>query len=89
MRREWSSEDLVASWTLIGEDWELIGNKSGPTRLGFALVFPSAAVAYVAEQVKVHPAKLAGYRWSGRTIEYHRAQVRDAFGFREFTRGHQ
>jgi hypothetical protein len=102
VRRDWSSEDLVESWTLIGEDWELIGNKSGPPRLGFALIlkffeiearfprsadeFPSAVVAYVAEQIKVDPKELAGYRWSGRTIEYHRAQVRDAFGFREFTR---
>lgn len=25
-------------------------------------------------------------RFSGRTIEYHRAQIRDVFGFREFTR---
>jgi hypothetical protein len=37
VRREWSSEDLVASWTLIGEDWlRLVANKSGATRLGFA-----------------------------------------------------
>jgi len=48
---------------------------------------PPAAVAYVAEQVKVDPAELATYRWQGRTIEYHRAQVRDVFGFREFGRG--
>ena len=92
----------MASWTLIGEDWQLVGNKTGATRLAFALVlkffevearfpraadeFPSAAVAYVAEQVKVEPAEFALYRWTGRTIEYHRAQIRDAFGFREFTR---
>ena len=103
MRREWSSEDLVGSWTLIGDDWQLVGNKSGATRLGFALLlkffeiegrfprateeWPVAAVAYVAEQVKVDAAELVSYRWSGRTIEYHRAQVREAFGFREFTRG--
>ncbi|SLJ60856.1 Tn3 family transposase [Mycobacteroides abscessus] len=102
MRRDWSTEDLIASWTLVGDDWQLVGNKTGATRLGFALVlksfeiearfpkeageFPAAAVAYVAEQVKVDPAELAAYRWSGRTIEYHRAQIRDAFGFREFTR---
>jgi hypothetical protein len=45
---------------------------------------PPAVVSYVAEQVKVGPALFASYRWSGRTIEYHRAQVRTAFGFREF-----
>jgi TnpA family transposase len=102
VRREWSSEDLIASWTLIDDDWRLVGNKSGATRLGFALIlkffeiearfprsadeFPAAAVAYVADQVKVDPVELADYRWVGRTLEYHRAQVRDAFGFREFAR---
>ena len=80
----------------------MVGNKTGATRLGFSLVlkffeiearfprdaseFPAAAVTYVAEQVKVDPGELAAYRFSGRTIEYHRAQIRDVFGFREFTR---
>jgi TnpA family transposase len=102
VRQEWSTDDLVASWTLIGDDWQLVGNKTGTTRLAFALIlkffeiearfpraadeFPSGAVAYVAEQVKVDPGEFALYHWTGRTIEYHRAQIRDAFGFREFTR---
>ncbi len=38
MRREWEPEDLVACWTLIQADRELIANKSGATRLGFALL---------------------------------------------------
>ncbi|MEV0108477.1 DUF4158 domain-containing protein [Nocardia sp. NPDC050799] len=101
MQLEWSPEDLIGSWTLIGKnDWRLVGNKSGATRLGFVLLLkffeiearfpraaaevPPAVVSYVAEQVKVDPALFASYRWSGRTIEYHRAQVRAAFGFREF-----
>ena len=37
MRMEWSAEDLVAPWTLVGEDWSLVGNKTGATRLGFAV----------------------------------------------------
>lgn len=103
MRREWSSDELVGSWTLVGEDWKLVGNKSGVTRLGFAVLLkffeikarfprsadevPAAAVDYVAEQVKVVPDGFAEYQFSGRTVEYHRARVRAAFGFREFTRG--
>jgi hypothetical protein len=59
---EWSAQDLVASWTLVG-------NKTGPTRLGFAVLlkffeiaarFPSvagevppSAVAYLAEHLHV------------------------------------
>lgn len=83
-------------------DWPLVGNKSGATRLGFALLLkffevegrfplypeeiPAAAVDYVASLVKVEPALFAKYAFAGRTIEYHRAQIRRALGFREATR---
>ncbi|WP_249349705.1 DUF4158 domain-containing protein [Microbispora sp. H10836] len=89
-------------WKLLDGDWELVGNKTGATRLGFGLLLkffeqegrfprhsgevPKAAVDYVAGQVKVDPVLFAEYRWSGSTIEYHRKQVRDALGFRESTR---
>ena len=102
MRREWGPEDLIACWTLVEGDAALVGNKSGPTRLGFALLlkffelegrFPSSAdelpsdvVSYVAQQVGVDPETLASYDWSGRTIKYHRSQIRAAYGFREPTR---
>ena len=35
MRREWEPEDLIACWTLVEPDWELVANKAGPTRIGF------------------------------------------------------
>jgi hypothetical protein len=38
MRREWAPEELIASWTLIDRDRELLANKAGATRLGFALL---------------------------------------------------
>lgn len=103
MRREWQPEELVGSWTLVGQDWQLVGNKTGPTRLGFALLLkffeiearfprygeeiPAQAVAYVAEQVGVPAEEFSQYSWRSRSIEYHRAQIRSAFGFREFSRG--
>ena len=31
MRREWWSDELIGSWTLVGDDWKLVGNKSGVT----------------------------------------------------------
>jgi hypothetical protein len=37
VRQEWSLEDLIASWTLVEEDWRLVGNETGPTRLGFVV----------------------------------------------------
>jgi hypothetical protein len=33
-----SPEELVESWTLLGDDWKRVGNKSGATRLGFAVL---------------------------------------------------
>lgn len=69
VQREWSPEDLVGSWTLVEEDWRLISNKAGITRLGFTVLLksfefdgrfpqgpgdvPVEAVAYVAKQVGV------------------------------------
>ncbi|MBB3724545.1 DUF4158 domain-containing protein [Nonomuraea dietziae] len=100
MRREWELEDLIECWTLDEAEAELLANKSGATRLGFALMLkffelegrfprredvPKAAVDYVAGQVKVDAALFAEYRWSGSTIEYHRAQIRRFHGFREPT----
>src|ERR1017187_9853072 len=38
MRREWELEDLIACWTLDEEEFALLANKSGATRLGFAVL---------------------------------------------------
>ena len=88
-------------WTLRAADRILLGNKSGATRLGFAVLLklfqadgrfprraedvPAIAVETVARQVGVPAAAWTGYDWRGRTIEYHRAQIRAALGFREAT----
>ncbi|ASU78629.1 hypothetical protein CDG81_10475 [Actinopolyspora erythraea] len=69
MRQEWTSDELVDLWTLVGDDWRWVGNKTGVPRLGFAVLLkffeaearfpehseevPSAAVEYVASQVRV------------------------------------
>jgi hypothetical protein len=39
MRREWEPEELIAAWTLLDGDWELVGNKTGATRLSLLLKF--------------------------------------------------
>ena len=98
MRAEWEPDELIGAWTLIEGDWELIANKAGVTRLGFAVILkfyeiegrfpaypeeiPAAAVEYVASLVKVKAGLFAKYSWRGRTIEYHRAQIRRAYGTR-------
>src|SRR6266704_2071815 len=90
-------------WTLLDDERELIAGKRGATRLGFALLLkfytrlgrfprgrgelPDQAVEFVARQVDVDPDELAFYEGTGRTIEYHRAQIRTHLGFRECSVG--
>ncbi|GAB3137897.1 hypothetical protein GCM10027290_04480 [Micromonospora sonneratiae] len=38
VRREWELDELVASWTLVDVDRELLTGKHGATRLSFALM---------------------------------------------------
>jgi hypothetical protein len=99
VRQEWSPEDVVACWTLVDGDWDLVANKSGSTRLGFCLMlkffeiegrfpefieeFPQPAVEYVAGLVKVPAAELAKYDLAG--AKRHRKQIREALGFRPST----
>ena len=82
-------------------DRALLGNKSGATRLGFAVLLklfqaegrfprspedvPAATVEAVASQVGVPAAAWRGYDWHGRAIRYHHARIRAALGFREAT----
>jgi Domain of unknown function (DUF4158) len=92
VQREWEAEELIGAWTLLDRDWRLVGNKTGPTRLGFALMLkfyeiegrfpaypeevPPASVEYIASLVKVSPAAFAKYSWTSRAIKYHRTQIR-------------
>ncbi|MFF3959110.1 hypothetical protein ACFYY1_38845 [Streptomyces sp. NPDC001890] len=38
MRQERSPEELLANWTPVDGDWDLVANKSGATGLGFSLL---------------------------------------------------
>ena len=42
-RREWSTEDLIASWRLVGDDWQLVGNKTGRDATSCATAPPWAS----------------------------------------------
>lgn len=101
MKQGWEFVELVEHFTVQLADWELIANKTEATRLGFAILLkyfqyegafpkqatdvPPALVAFVAEQVSVPIAAFASYLWRGRTIEYHRGQIRAALDFRPST----
>src|SRR5258707_4005844 len=83
--------------------WDVaeLGNKTGATRLGFAVLLkffqrqarfptykndvPGVVITFVATQVGVAPEAYLQYDWQGRTIKDHRAEIRKLFDFREST----
>jgi hypothetical protein len=97
--QHWTIDDLIDHWTLLPSEREQLANKTGVTRLGFAVMlkafafegrFPSsihdiapAVVAYVAKQVDVAPELYQHYDWRGRSSSNHRAQIREFYAFRE------
>ena len=101
MKRQWTADELAEHWTLHSDDLLLLGNQTGATRLGCALLLksfqydarfphykgdiPPAAIVHVAQQLDLPPESYTQYDWSGRTIERHRARIRQALGFREST----
>jgi TnpA family transposase len=101
MKHEWTDEELIEHWTLLPNEMEWLANKTGATRLGFAALLeyfqqegcfphsphdvPATAIAYLARQAGVVAALWFQYDWDGRTIKYHRAQIRTHLGFREAT----
>lgn len=76
-------------------------NKSGATRLGFAVLLkffqyearfpteasevPAAVLNYMAQQLGIEPARWLEYDWQGRSIKYARGEIRSQHGFREAT----
>jgi hypothetical protein len=101
MQQHWTADALIDHWTLLPADRELLANKTGSTRLGFAVMLkafafegrfpgslhdiPTQLVAYVAQQVNVAPELYSQYDWRGRSSTNHRAQIRNYYHFREAT----
>jgi len=101
MKRDLTPDELIERWTLAPNEILLLMNKSGAGRLGFAAMLkffqaegrfpvrkgeiPGEAVGYLVQQTKTAPSMWEGYDWQGRTIKYHRAEIRSLFDFREAT----
>ncbi len=99
MTRNLGLDGAVDHFTLVGDELDMLRNKSGATRLGFAVLlkfvlwrghFPRAprelpddAVAHLARQVRVPVTELASYDFIGRTARRHRREIRAYTGFRE------
>ena len=90
---------LVADWILVADEPALAARKQGVGQLAFALQLRSYGctgrfvtassgladdvIGYVARQVDIDPALLQGFDWSSRAVRFHRAEIRDHFGFSE------
>ena len=97
-RRELGLDDVVEHFTLDERERELLRNKSGSTRLGFAAMLkflvwkgrfprglfelPDDAIDHLARQVKVAAAQIGAYDFTGRQIKNHRREIRSHTGFR-------
>ena len=84
MRQRWEVDELVESWSLDRDDLSFLGNKSGSTRLGFAVLmkffelearFPSSsdevpveAADFVARQLGLGFDAWPGEPFSFRTV---------------------
>jgi len=101
VKRIWELDELVEHFNFQPNEMQQVGNKSGATRLGFAVLFkffqyealfpsrrievPKPVIQYIAEQVDVPAEMFAQYDLAGRAITYHRVQIRAFFDFRENT----
>ncbi|WP_342414481.1 DUF4158 domain-containing protein [Paenibacillus sp. FSL R10-2782] len=101
MKRNWELDELIEHFTILPNEMKLIENKTGETRIGFAVLLkffqnearfpthkyevPKAVISYIAKQIFSEPELYAKYDWTGRSITYHRTQIREFFGFREDT----
>jgi hypothetical protein len=97
-RREIGLDDVIEHFTLDDSERELLRNKAGSTRLGFAAMvkflswkgrfprsrfeLPDDAIEHLARQVKVPPVEIGAYDFAGRQIKNHRREIRNHTGFR-------
>lgn len=98
MKREWELYELIEQWTLVPRELEMLRNKTGATRLGYAVCLkffqqafefpekprdvPKVALRHVAQQVDVAAEEFPKYFPPGRAAKYHRQQIREFCGFR-------
>jgi len=101
MKRQWENEELIEHWMLSIWDLAQLGNKTGSTRLGFAVLLkffqragrfpafknevPGSVISFISTQVGIAPEAYLHYDWQGRTIKDHRADIRTLLDFREST----
>jgi TnpA family transposase len=101
MKKIWELEELIEQFTIMPNELSHMGNKTGVTRLGFAVLLkffqlearfpnskneiPKDVVNYIAKQLQLIGVPFEDYDINSRSHFYHKEQIREFFGFREAT----
>ena len=99
MKRNWTRDQLEQQWILFSKEQKLLKNKTGPTRLGFAVLMkyfqvagrfpdnpgevPRDVIRFIADQIDIPWKVWRKYQWNGRAAQYHRSEIREYFGYRK------
>lgn len=99
LKHLWNEEELELQWGLLPQELKLLRNKTGSTRLGFAVLLkffqvewrfpeepsevPWEVIQFIAGQLVIPKEVWWDYPWEGRAIMYHRAEIRNWLGFRK------
>jgi hypothetical protein len=102
LKKHWELDELIEHFTLLPNEISALGNKTGHTKLGFMVLLkffqyntkfptskneiPKDVIKFIAKQLLLNSRIFEKYDWEGRTINYHKAQIRNFFGFRESTK---
>ena len=97
MKRNWKREELEQQWTLFAQELKLLKNKTGATRLGFAVLLkffqmtgrfpdepnevPRDVIRFIADQLGISNKIWRDYPWDGRAATYHRGEIRKSSGY--------
>jgi TnpA family transposase len=105
MKQVWHPDELAQHWTLSDDEYHLLREKTGATRLACAVLLkafqyegrfplrrdtvPVPVLAHLAAQVAVPLAAYATVDWDGRSARRHRADIRAYCGYDVFTLAHE
>jgi hypothetical protein len=105
MKQAWHPDELIQHWTLSDDEYRLLGEKTGATRLAFAVLLkafqyegrfplhrdtvPVPVLEHLAAQVAVPLTAYATVDWDGRSARRHRADIRAYCGYDVFSLAHE
>ena len=101
MKKNWDLEELIEYFTFMPNELDLLKDKTKETQLGFAVLFkffqykarfpsnkkevPKDIISFISKQLNLKSILFDSYKWDGRTIMYHKAEIRMHFNFRKST----